>query len=178
MNEERDPLISRLALAHNKRSRDIGPARRWKFGEVTGPMCRLAGSHGNDAYIAAAITTQAFLVWHSAKPAIHYGKKDTSLGRALRQVGQAGSYGPRNDTANRVIDKLLEASTPAQLHQAIQTAFITMKKVNHPPHWGLLHQHIQMWMNPTTRNDVRLAWGQDFATPAPTPALVPDTNSN
>lgn len=168
MTEGNNPLITRLVAAHHRRDSDLTSIRRWTYPQVTGPMTRLAGDHGWDEYCAAAITATAFATWHAGRSTVHKGKADTSLGRALRQLGNPGARGPQDPRARRLIDQILSASTGDQLHRAVGNAITALKGDNHPPNWALLHQHILAWMNPSTRPRVLLAWGQDFATSAPT----------
>lgn len=176
-NPQHNPKIRTLAAAHMAKDPDLSAIRRWKYGTVTGPVARLAGGATNDEYNAAAMTGQAFATWHSTRREVHYGKTGTSLGRALRQIGNPGAYGPSDPTARRLIDNLLAAATGEQLHRAVVAAMDRLRHVDHPPNWELLYTQLLDWQTPSLRNQVRLAWGQDFATAAPTPTTDnPDNN--
>lgn len=163
------PLIRRLAAAHYAKDSDMSHIRRWKFDHPTGPVTRLAGGATHTEFQAAALTAQSFAIWHTSRREVHYGKTGTNLGRAMRQLGHPGAYGPNDPGARRLADNLLAAATADQLARTLVTIMDRLRNTDHPPNWEQLHTDLADWLNPATRNQVRLAWGQGFATPAATP---------
>ena len=83
--------------------------------------------------------------------------------------GHPGAFGPNDPGARRLADNLLAAATADQLARTLVTIMDRLRNTDHPPNWEQLHTDLADWLNPATRNQVRLAWGQGFATPAATP---------
>lgn len=168
-------LPRRLAAAHHSRSADLSAARRWTYGTVTGPVARLVGGTTDAEYQAGALTAQAFATWNSGRATPHPGAKGSSLGTAMRQIGTAGDYGPRNVTACRLLDSLLAAPNGPALQRCLVAIINALRSANHPPHWGTLYTDLIDWHDPKKQAAVRLRWGQSFTTARPTqPAAATD----
>lgn len=165
-NSESALLLRRLSAAYWSKNPDISHARRWRYGTVTGPMVRLAGGDTHTAYLAAAITTHAFMLWHTGKSEINYGKTGTSIGRALRQIGHSGSYRPYDPTATRLMDALLNATTGEQLHRILIQSITRLRHEKYPPNWEQLYNDILGWFSSENKTKVRLKWGQHFTNPS------------
>lgn len=158
-------LPRHLAHLHYSRSSDLSHIRRWTFGTVTGPIARVAAADTHTNFLASALTAQAFTLWHSGKKEVHYGKTGTNLGRAMRQLGTPDGFGYKNPTVAHLFDLLLAASTGAELQRHLTTIMKRLRHNDHPPHWETLAEDLARWLDPQTRNQVRIDWATSFTAP-------------
>lgn len=166
-----DPLAADqkfiLRLAHAHRNRALSALLRWNYPTVDRQVIALTQDASRADYLLYAQVGKAFATWHSGKTDVHYGKGGTGLGRAMRQIGRPGGYGPSDPAAVRTIAALLEATTTTRLACALDRTFAHLRGVDHPPHWTTLVADLRDWTNPETRDDVRFRWGQQFYTWTP-----------
>ncbi|MDN5758981.1 MAG: type I-E CRISPR-associated protein Cse2/CasB [Tomitella sp.] len=168
-------LVRGLAAAHKSRHPGMSALLRWQYPQVDPRVIAGVAADDEPGYQAGALTAKVFALWHAGRADVHYGKRGTSLGRAMRQVGRSGAYGPRDPAAERSLTGLLDAATPATLGAAFDRAAAHLKSADHPPHWETLATDLRAWLEPDTRDAVRLRWGQAFYTS--TPAATADDES-
>jgi len=165
-------FVRRLAAAHH--SRKLSPLRRWQYPAVDLGVVALTEGSSRDDYLVYALTGKAFTLWHSGRSDPRYGREGTGLGKAMRQIGSAGAYGPRDPGAVRALDGLVRAESPAQLAAALDKVSALLSGTDHPPHWSTLAEDVRQWHDRSTRDAVRLRWAQQFHTTA----TKPDSSTN
>lgn len=169
-------LLQPILAGFNSRAATV--LTRWRWGQVTQPMVAVTINADTPAEIAACQTVAVGLVrWHSGRLSVHRGKPGTSLGRALRQAGKPGGYGPKDPAAVRAMDRVLAAETYPDLHEAVLAVLGLIGSVDHPPHWATLIDDLVCWQGDRSARDrVRGGWVRDFHThtaktdPEPTPS--------
>lgn len=156
------------ALAHQRRL--IG-LRRHRYGDVTTAMIAATGAATTeqeaDAFTTVAV---AFATYHRAASAPRRGRLGTSIGRAMRQIGGPGGYGPRDPGAVRALDRLHMAAVYEDLHTAVVAVAATLDSDASPPHWAALADDLVAWQNPGSRDRIRTKWARDFNTRTIRPA--------
>lgn len=160
-----EDYIRRLVAAHH--ARKLAPFRRWRYPAVDPAVVALTEGSTREDYRIYALTGKAFTLWHSGRTDPHYGREGTGLGKAMRQIGRAGAYGPRDPGAVRALDGLVLAETSDSLAAALDKVSAKLSGSDHPPHWATLIEDLRQWHNRATRDDVRLRWAQQFHTNAP-----------
>ncbi|QHE72600.1 type I-E CRISPR-associated protein Cse2/CasB [Rhodococcus sp. WAY2] len=171
MHSPRDHKLGNR-VAH--RAKRLSALRRWEYPTVDRAVIAVTEGADEDDYLLYALAGKAFTIWHSGRSDVHYGKTGTGLGRAMRQLGRAGAYGPRDPRAERALATLLDADTPHRLAAALDSVMAAVSGVDHPPHWETLISDLRDWHNPTRRDQVRLRWGQQFYTAPPKPTEPTD----
>ncbi len=153
-------------LAASFHSRSINAARRWRYPTVDTAMIRLTRAGTCPAqYRAFQSVAVAYATWHSGQARPHPGRAGTSVGRALRQLGRPGAYGPDDPAAQRTLDRLVQAGTYDDLHPIIVRAAAQLGSADHPPHWVTLAEDLIRWQ--TDPDPVRVSWARDFYTYQP-----------
>lgn len=162
-----DALATRLVQAFHDGTLPV--ARRWQYGTVDARMIGLTVAADTDReYAAFATVAVAHATWHSGRATPHSGKHGTNVGRAMRQLGNTGAYGPRDPRAVRALDRLMVAGMYSDLHQAVALVAQALREVDHPPHWATLAADLTQWQaSPDDRDTVRARWARGFHTATP-----------
>lgn len=159
-------LVVDLAALHHQRR--LMPLRRHQYGQVTSLLAEATSAATSpDEAEAFSTVAVAFTQFARGGEQPRMGRFGTSLGRAMRQVGNRGAYGPRDPGAARAVDRLLAAGTYRDVHEAVVAAVSRLDADAYPPHWAGLADDLVAWQDPACRDTVRTRWVRDFYTTRP-----------
>lgn len=174
MTDTRGLLSTLTAL---QLSRRLSGLLRWTFFAPTALIAEaVADADTDDEVNAFAITAVGFACWHRSRPDVHYGRDGTSLGRAMRQLGSSGHYGPGDPTTVRMLDQLTTATTCEDLCAAVARICTALSSAGHPPRWSQLATDLLDWQH--SPDAVRWRWVRDFHRHTPHNATVIDNESD
>ena len=166
-----DTFITRLAAAHRaKNTQGLSALRRWTPEFYTpadlASITQLTEGLDDRDYLTRAIVGKGFVTWHSGRVDVTYGYPGASIGDTLRRLLRD----PATElTARRRMDAILVAESVDALTTALIAAIALADRIDRAPHWATLAADIRTWLDPATRNTVRLRWAQHFNTYRPRP---------
>ncbi|WP_158621364.1 type I-E CRISPR-associated protein Cse2/CasB [Streptomyces triticirhizae] len=139
---------SSLAALRRPRGREVARLRA----ENRAPTEEARERYGYVAFLFARFHLD------TVKPRYGYG----DLGHALRRLGHGAERGPRNESCDRMFQRLINASDvpESELQHAIERL---RHQDRHPPNWALLARDLCAWHD--KGEPVQRRWARSFYTP-------------
>lgn len=159
--DDRQKFVTRLAAAQKGRDRGYSQARHWKLDALDPSVISLVGGGSQDQFRAKALVAQLHALLHSGSGQTFYGRRNASIGTALKGVG-------RNEDTDRIYSRMTTADTWEQMHEVlINAAKIIRSKSGGKlkpwmvPDWSRLLLDLMRWSG-SERDAVRLEWATGF----------------
>lgn len=166
-------LVRRLRhLARGDRAL-LNAARRWTPGVVDPKVVAITRDAVTVTQVQTFPVIAAAFIAHTPAGRPSPGLPGVCLGKALRRTG------PNDPATVRALDRLVTATTLADLHTAV-LAVATLTRGRITPDWELTARQVTDWADPATRDQVRMGWARAFyaRTPRTTGKPTPTQESS